>query len=119
MKDLQIIELFWQRKEEAIRESRKAYGSYCHTVTYHILLDREDAEECALAVQFEGDEAYYDYVNSYYRPATLAELMLCIFLFFFQKREKERILKPKNRGNFNLFFRVNGGKMKGRMGDVS
>ena len=32
MTDLQIIELYWQRNEDAIRESDDKYGRYCFTV---------------------------------------------------------------------------------------
>ena len=33
------------------------------------------SEKCAVAVKFEGDEDYYVYINSYYRPKTLGEFM--------------------------------------------
>ena len=29
MEDNQIIELYWQRNEEAIKETQAKYGSYC------------------------------------------------------------------------------------------
>lgn len=32
-------------------------------------------EECAIAIQFENDEDFYVYVNSYYKPKTLGELV--------------------------------------------
>lgn len=46
MDDRKIIELYWQRNEDAIKESRAKYGSYCYTIAYNILNSREDAEEC-------------------------------------------------------------------------
>lgn len=46
MKDIDIIELYWERKEEAITATADKYGSYCHTISYNILHNREDAEEC-------------------------------------------------------------------------
>ncbi len=46
MKDSTIVELYWHRNEAAITESARKYGSYCHTVSYNILQNREDAEEC-------------------------------------------------------------------------
>ncbi len=36
--------------------------------------------ECALAAQFEGDDGYYVYVNSWYRPETLEELITALNL---------------------------------------
>ena len=46
MEDLQIIELYWNRDETAIKESQVKYGSYCSSIAYHILHSAEDAEEC-------------------------------------------------------------------------
>ncbi len=46
MEDGQIIELYWQRSEEAIVQSRLKYGAYCRAVALAILTAREDAEEC-------------------------------------------------------------------------
>lgn len=45
MNDEKIIELFWKRDEQAIRESMTAYGAYCRTVAAGILGDPADAEE--------------------------------------------------------------------------
>ena len=46
MEDRQIIELYFDRNEQAIAETQKKYGAYCHTVAIGILTSREDAEEC-------------------------------------------------------------------------
>lgn len=46
MEDSQIIALYWERSETAIRESSARYGAYCNTVAAGILHSREDAEEC-------------------------------------------------------------------------
>ena len=45
MDDKQIVELYWQRCESAIKETDKKYGRYCHYIAYHILADNEDAKE--------------------------------------------------------------------------
>lgn len=45
MPDAEIVALYWQRAEEAIRESDRKYGGYCHSIAYNILSDREDAKE--------------------------------------------------------------------------
>ena len=47
MKDHEIIELYWARNESAITATAEKYGSYCHTIAYNILRNKEDAEECA------------------------------------------------------------------------
>lgn len=46
MRDNEIINLYWEREETAITESENKYGSYCHTISYNILHNDEDAEEC-------------------------------------------------------------------------
>ena len=45
MEDKQIVDLYWKRSEEAIAETDKKYGRYCHYIAYQILSDNEDAEE--------------------------------------------------------------------------
>lgn len=46
MKDKEIIDLYWQRSERAITKSAEKYGRFCHSISYNILHNREDAEEC-------------------------------------------------------------------------
>lgn len=46
MEDAKIIDLYWKRNENAIAETDKKYGTYCHTISYNILKVHEDAEEC-------------------------------------------------------------------------
>lgn len=44
--DEQIIELYWQRNENAIQETDKKYGQFLFRIAYNILHDRLDCEEC-------------------------------------------------------------------------
>lgn len=46
MEDSKIIELFWERSEEAILETDKKYGKYCYVIAYNILYSEPDSEEC-------------------------------------------------------------------------
>ena len=46
MDDQMIVELYWQRSSDAIAETAKKYGSYCHRIAYNILASTEDSEEC-------------------------------------------------------------------------
>ena len=46
MDDAMIIDLYWQRNEDAIAETACKYGSYCHSISFNILRIHEDAEEC-------------------------------------------------------------------------
>ena len=45
MTDERIVELYWERSEEAIEETDKAYGRYFHYIAYGILRDDGDSEE--------------------------------------------------------------------------
>ena len=46
MEDVEIIELYWQRNEQAIAETAQKYGAFCHSIAKNILSIDEDAEEC-------------------------------------------------------------------------
>ena len=45
MDDNAIIELYWERSENAISETATKYGGYCYTIAYNILANNEDSEE--------------------------------------------------------------------------
>ena len=44
--DEKIIEMFFERSEQGIRELDIKYGIVCHNLSYHIVGSRRDAEEC-------------------------------------------------------------------------
>ncbi len=44
--DEKIIEMFFERSEQGIRELDIKYGKVCHNLSYHIVGSRQDAEEC-------------------------------------------------------------------------
>lgn len=44
--DQEIIELFFRRSEAAIEELDRKYGSRCRSLSYGIVNDRQDAEDC-------------------------------------------------------------------------
>ena len=44
--DEKIIELFFERSEQGIRELDNKYGAICHNLSYNIVNNRQDAEEC-------------------------------------------------------------------------
>lgn len=46
MEDGKIIELYWARDQRAVRESDEKYGRYCHSISYNILYNDQDAQEC-------------------------------------------------------------------------
>ncbi|MBO5313015.1 MAG: sigma-70 family RNA polymerase sigma factor [Clostridia bacterium] len=46
MDDLKIVELFWQRDENALKLTEEKYKHYCHYIAYNILQSDSDSEEC-------------------------------------------------------------------------
>lgn len=46
MGDEEIIALFFERSEEAIKRLDEKYGRICHRIASNILRNRQDAEEC-------------------------------------------------------------------------
>ena len=46
MNDNEIIELYFARSENAVSETDKKYGVFCRGLTFSILGNREDSEEC-------------------------------------------------------------------------
>ena len=46
MDDSGIVALFWARDERALAETERKYGKFCWTISYNILKNRQDAEEC-------------------------------------------------------------------------
>ena len=46
MDDKMIIDLYWKRDQSAIVETQNKYGKYCFSISYNILKNYTDAEEC-------------------------------------------------------------------------
>ena len=44
--DKKIIELYFERNEQAIKETDIKYGKLCHKIAYNILNNLQDSEEC-------------------------------------------------------------------------
>ena len=45
MEDRDIVTLYWQRDQEAIRQTDRQYGRYLSSIAFGILADREDSRE--------------------------------------------------------------------------
>ena len=70
MDDELIVKLYWDRSENAISETDRKYGAYCHSIAYGILQSKEDAEESV-------NDTYMDAWNSMppHRPSILATFL--------------------------------------------
>jgi len=91
MEDNKIVELFFQRSEQAVTETQSKYGNYCYSIAYQILANNEDAEESV-------NDTYIDAWNSIppHKPAILS-----IFLGKITRRisiDRWRIRNAKKRG---------------------
>ena len=56
MTDQAIIDLFWQRSEDAIRNTSQQYGRYLTKIAMNILNHREESEECVNDTYFSAWE---------------------------------------------------------------
>ena len=70
MEDSRIVDLYWQRDERAISETAAKYGKYLHGISYQILRNAEDAEECV-------NDTYNDAWQSMppHRPSVLSTFL--------------------------------------------
>ncbi len=70
MEDNCIVDLYWQRNESAISETATKYGKYLYSISYQILLNAEDAEECV-------NDTYNDAWQSIppHRPSVLSTFL--------------------------------------------
>ena len=46
MEDIRIVQLYWDRNQNAITQTAVKYGKYCTSIAINILGSQEDAEEC-------------------------------------------------------------------------
>lgn len=54
MEDAAIVELYWQRSDQAIAETEQKYGRYCRSIAGRICRRAEDAEECVSDTWFRA-----------------------------------------------------------------
>lgn len=57
MEDDRIVALYWERSEQAIKETDAKYGKYCYSIAYNLLHNTEDAGESV-------NDAYLEAWNS-------------------------------------------------------
>ena len=54
MDDNGIIQLYWDRNEQAIRLTSEKYGNYCKSIARNILNNDEDVKECVNDTYFNA-----------------------------------------------------------------
>ena len=91
MEDEQIVSLYWQRSESAIRETEQKYDRYLTKIAYNILSDHEDSRESV-------NDTYLAAWNSIppHRPSVLSAYLgkltrrISIDIFRCRNREKRK-----------------------------
>ena len=92
-----IVDLYWQRSDEAIVETDLKYGNYCRTIAYNILHSHEDTEECV-------DDTYMGAWNSMpdKRPQRLSPFLAKITRNFALNRITQRSSQKRGGGETAL-----------------
>ena len=99
MEDNVIVKLFFERSEEAIRETDKKYGSYCKAVAYNILNNTQDAEECVN----DTYQKAWDTIPPQ-RPASLSAYLARITRNTALNWLKSKKTQKRGRGEYQLAF---------------
>ncbi len=91
MEDSKIIELFFERSEQAIIELSDKYGSVCRKIAENVLNDRHDAEECV-------NDAYLGVWNTIppQRPDPLLSYVCRIVRNLALKKYHEKAARKRN-----------------------
>ena len=97
MEDEKIIALYWQRDQSAIDETDRKYGVQLRGLSYGILSDREDAEECV-------SDTYMAVWNSLppQRPKRLRAYAAAIVRNLSLRRVRDRYSKKRGGGEVAL-----------------
>ena len=99
MNDRDIVNLYWQRSEQAIDETAQKYGRYCHIIAYNILENTEDYEECVNDTWMSAWNAMPDK-----RPDRLGPFLARITRNFALKKIVRRSAKKRGGGETELAF---------------
>ena len=97
MQDNLIIDLFFERNEQAIAETQIKYGSYCKTVAMNVLHDENDSDECV-------NDTYLAAWNSIppNRPERLGAYLARLTRNISLNRYKSRTTERRGGGEFAL-----------------
>lgn len=89
MKDSEIVELYWQRNENAIQETKNRYDRYLTQIAYQVLFNKEDADECVSDTYLAAWNSMPDH-----RPAMLStylgKIVRQISIDAWRKRKRQK-----------------------------
>ena len=95
--DDEIVDLYWQRDEDAIRETDKKYGKMLFQTAFHILRDRSDSEECQNDTYFAVWRAIPPT-----RPNVFLAFLMQIMRRITMNRYKEKMRKKRIPSEFTV-----------------
>ena len=93
MEDTRILDLYWERSEDAIVQTARKYGRYCYAIAYQILDSEVDAEEIV-------NDTYLKVWNNIppERPQVLSSYLGMICRQLSLNRHRERNAKKRGGG---------------------
>ena len=99
MDDAKIVQLYWDRNEQAIPATADKYGRYCTSIANNILGNNEDAEECV-------NDTYLNAWNSMppHRPSILSTFLGKITRNLSIKRYKHNTADKRGNGQAMVIF---------------
>ena len=97
MNDKSIVDLYFNRDEEAITQTEKKYGRYCYSIAYNILTNKEDAEESVSDTYMTAWKAIPPR-----RPSVLATFLGKITRNLAIDRWRERVATKRGGGEVTL-----------------
>ena len=89
MEDHQIVDLYWQRSEAAISETKKKYEKMLLGISYSLLSSNEDAEECVSDTYLEAWQRMPE-DRPAYLGAYLSRIIRCISIDRFRAAHREK-----------------------------
>lgn len=89
MEDYKIVDLYWERSENAIKETSQKYGKMLGGISYSLLSSKEDAEECVNDTYLEAWQKMPD-DRPAYLGAYLARIIRCISIDRFRASHRQK-----------------------------
>lgn len=99
VEDKYIVDLYWDRNENAITETAKKYAKYCFSIAFNILSNKEDAEETV-------NDSYLNAWNSIppHRPAILSTFIGKITRYISLNRWRDKHAQKRGAGEIVLAY---------------
>lgn len=102
MDDRQIIEMYFQRNEDAIEYTQEKYGKYCYKIAYNILCNHEDSSEFVNDTYVATWEAIPPH-----RPNVFSAFLAKITRRLSVSRLRDNTAKKRNNANNICFDELN------------